>query len=294
MVHNDVHIHISGAFPVKGNSLSFEEFLIQKEMFKINKAVVFVNPIREDLYCCDVGDIVQVINCELDKCIYVCKNSKKINYIGGDPFRLENELLIKNCLKIKNVYPFIYLTMSKNTISNELNFFKKNYSGMFYGIKLHPNLCQANINELNFQCDLPLIIHCGTNIYDHPQNIIKFAKNYKGNICLAHWARFDEVTFRQIDKLNNVFIDTSPTYSLDQICEGNADDRWILSKGICQEQSELFTYVTNFVSVDKIIYGSDVPWGNFKHQKSFFSSLNINDDIKEKIFVKNFNRFVCQ
>lgn len=81
MVHNDVHIHISGAFPVKGNSLSFEEFLIQKEMFKINKAVVFVNPIREDLYCCDVGDIVQVINCELDKCIYVCKNSKKINYI---------------------------------------------------------------------------------------------------------------------------------------------------------------------------------------------------------------------
>ncbi len=152
------------------------------------------------------------------------------------------------------------------------------------GIKLHPDYQDFFVDDERLfpiykKCgELSLIItfHAGLDPYSKevvhapPKSIAKIAKMFKDNTFIAaHMGGMDmsDEVETYLVGTPNVYFDTA------MCCEFLSTDtalRIIKSHG-----------------VDKILFGSDLPWSTVDLQRNFINSLDLTENEKELIFYKN-------
>lgn len=212
-----------------------------------------------------------------------CTKCGHIVYKGKDPLRRYNIELLEQVAKYPNLYPMIYLNISNETICDEIQFYESNYP--IVGYKLHPQTNYRSVDELiDFPTTLPILIHTGLSTYDHPKNVINFAKRHKGPIILAHAARLDVECLKAVNELPNLYLDVCPSNLLFKSKD------FALAAPLREKVSspqDIYSLVLKYVSVDKILFGSDYAWGIPNEELSVVESLPITEADKEKILYKN-------
>ncbi len=288
---NDTHLHITYKPTTIYSHYTFDYFLKDKSKYVAN-TVLFLNPIYSKLYPCKIGHRYTVYDLDDNQnLMFKCDECSNISYVGPDPYREDNIKLLKDCYGKPGLYPYIYLTISNNTLPKEFEFFEKNYKGMFYGIKVHPNLCSRKMSEIKFDSGYPMVVHCGIGIGDDPKDIAKFAKNYSGNVMFAHFAKFDVKALEEIAKLPNAFIDTSPLYLAKDILNKSTKEYYPSKITEIEDLTALIKNLIAIVGEDKVVFGSDCPWGSQTDCIELYQKLNLPQTTKNKIFYENFNRF---
>jgi len=289
MIINDVHVHIS-LEKTLFNSKTFQDFLKDKNKFNINNCVLFAHPLVKRLYDCLLNHTIKVLD-NSDGIEYRCTQCDKVLYSGQDPFHLSNIALINMCNKHKGLFPFLYLTLGK-TIEEEVNYFETNFKNQYYGIKIHPNCCQQKVDKFIFNTDKPLIIHCGKSEIDCASHALNLAKKAKGNVLLAHLARLHPSTLKEIKFHENVFLDMSPTYYLQQIADSNYQKTYESEITKYHNVHDIMMKVIEIVGEDKIIFGSDIPFGNYNDLENLQKTLALDKDLEKKVFETNFYNYL--
>lgn len=158
------------------------------------------------------------------------------------------------------------------------------------GVKLHPDYMQTvfdspkftPILELASELELFVIIHAGFDvispdlIHATPEMIARVKKRHpKLKLVAAHFGAnkmWNEVYSCLAGE--DVYIDTSlaTVYGLDK---------------------SLAEKILNKHDPDKVLFGSDAPWGSAARARDYIDSLAISDDAKEKIFSINALRLLA-
>ena len=293
----DGHIHLDSKFTLQK---------LENDMGKngVLGAIVMPNPIDESIFAKTDGIDVSVggarIKFSRDGSGYYFEHARELGLkpqaLDADYFYNLNKELIESCSGKDNVYPFVLLPCNRELASEILKRLENDLKGRFFGLKFHPNaysfgIHKAGFNHGNFNYDYPVIIHTGVTDYDKPENALKFAKQYGGKVCLAHSARFDEKTLKQIEKMPNVYIDISPSYYLSSVGQGTTQKVFDGQKFAGMSEEDLLKYLLRFVPEDRILAGSDAPFGSIKELKSLAEKLQISESLKQKIFSDNARSF---
>lgn len=287
MLINDIHHHVVCERTTSFSHYTFDTFLKSHSLIK-GKTTLFLHPQYKRLYSCQEGHRCRVIDVD-DGVRFVCESCGKIFYQGSDPYREGNEKLIEMCKGYDNLYPFLYLTLSDSTMQQEMDYFEKNYMSSFYGIKVHPNLCSRKMSEIGFTSNYPMIIHCGMTEYDNAKDIITYAQRYPGKVILAHLARCEESVLKLVAKSNNIYIDTSPTYLPFQVAEKLTNRYFSSVLTDTNNITQLFRNLIDVVGKEKIIFGTDIPWGNIEEARTLYEELALPENQKKSIFQDNFD-----
>lgn len=211
--------------------------------------------------------------------IAYCTQCNKIIYEGKDPIRKYNIELIDIC-KDSNSMPNLLLTLSNTTINEEILFYEKNYPNLFLGYKIHQTTNMRSINEIIKVDSLrPILIHCDSHEYDSIENAIEFSKRYKGNIILAH--SYLLTNSNLISNCNNIYFDICPTDNFKQNKENiNHNHNYDL-------YSNMFKAAINYLPEDKLLFGTDWPYGNVEKNIKEIEKSNIKPKTKQKILSLN-------
>lgn len=294
MKFNDIHVHIAVDDVTFRPDFDFNKFLSESQGH-IDNAVVFLNPITKKFYPPQKGVLKNS-----DRVRVRSSRDHQVEFFNGngiifttpqsymDPYREQNEALLDLCRPHKNLHPFLYLTLNDDSIAREIKYFEENHAGEFYGLKVHPNLTSKKMSEMHFDSHLPLIIHSGVEEYDDPNDILEFAKNYSGKVIIAHYARWERSALEEIAKLDNVYIDTSPSYMPGQIVNKTTDKYTASEITDVADTTTLFKNLIDIVGEDKIIFGTDAPWGNFEEASELMEELDLPSATKDKIFKTNY------
>lgn len=143
----------------------------------------------------------------------------------------------------------------------------------FSGIKLHPveeafapeNPIFAPIFEWAADLDVPVQIHCDrvTSFTGRPQRILECARQYPDvRICAVHLYAPETIEF--LSQVDNVHIEISE-----------------VAKG------ELITRAIDAVGVDRVLYGSDYPYGDPKVILAVLRALGLDDETLDRILSAN-------
>ncbi len=293
MVINDIHRHVVCEEVTCFSHYTFD--VIIESLSRVDgKVAVFLHPMYKKLYPCSESHRYGCVDTE-DGCVrFECKSCGRISYQGSDPYREGNTKLLESCQAHKNLYPFLYLTLSDNTMQQEMDYFEANYKSKFWGIKVHPNLCSKKMSEIHFTSNYPMIIHCGMSEYDNPKDIIKYAKRYPGKVILAHLARCEESVLEEIAKSENIFVDTSPTYLPFQIANKSTNRFYPTPITDVSNTTQLFRNLIDAIGDRKIIFGTDAPWGHEEEAVKIFHELDIPIEQKRNIFQSNFEYFISK
>lgn len=169
--------------------------------------------------------------------------------------------------------------LSNNAVS-QLEYLKKH--GV-KGVKLHPDYQGFMIDDERLfpiyekctELGLIVVFHCGWDCYSPdlvhaPANLsLKVHKMFPNmKMVLAHFGglmRWNEAEQYLIGE--EIYFDTA-------MCASN------------MEKSQIERMILNHDD-NKILFGSDCPWENPKKSLEFILSLNIPDNVKEKILYKN-------
>lgn len=226
--------------------------------------------------------------------------ANQIDYAVVIPDNIENSFNIADFNKarelIKNNNKF-FLLASPQIIkrgSNEIEKYKKLIEdGVVKGIKLFPGhdpyyptdkrclpyykLCQS------LEC--PILFHTGASSnnlnylkWNDPKYIVEIAKKYpKLKIGIAHyfWPKLD-YCYEITKNIFNIYFDISAL----------ADDEVIEKSGGIKKIKNILKKTINDRS-DRVILGSDWPMCKIKDHVDIVNSLNLESDIKNKIFYKN-------
>lgn len=93
--------------------------------------------------------------------------------------------------------------------------------------------------------------------------------------------------------MENAYIDLSPTYLLEDIVT-NKTNKYMSTDVPVEAKtsvSNLIKYLINIIGEDKIVFGSDYPWGSLDDAKKLYDSLDLTQVTKDKIFKHNFENF---
>lgn len=156
------------------------------------------------------------------------------------------------------------------------------------GLKLHPTLQNIPLDDPKIEAavkvfrdaDLPVLTHCGANPYytddskwskvttpafsDFPEIINFCHKWYDTKIIAAHCCTIVDILFKLTKTLDNVYTDTS-----------------MCSAALMQKGVEL-------MGEDKILFGTDVPFGSFQYSIAELDKAFEDDsDIKDKVAYAN-------
>ena len=157
------------------------------------------------------------------------------------------------------------------------------------GIKIHPDYMEYEIDSPAFdeifdvaaELGMFIVTHAGFDvcspekIWASPDRIVRrIARSPKTDLVCAHFGGnmlWDEV----IEKLcgDRIYIDTS-------LCT--------VSKLPRDKAVKLLTKH----SPDKILFGSDCPWCSSRETFEYVDSLQLSDDLKEKIYYKNAEKLI--
>lgn len=262
---------------------TIETIVHEMDYYHIDKSIVMVNPLFEILKCpVDVHHKVAVQDtAEEGRLRLFCTHCRKILYEGPDPVRQFNIELIEATQRYPNrFFPMLYILLSNSTIPTEVKFYESNYPNAFTGYKLHPRFCFRSLEEIkNFPSIRPILIHTGVDYPLTPTNV-QFVKNYKGNIILAHAGRFDPELLALGRVMKNVFIDTSPSSLM---YKGRITDLVSPFNELISEPVDIYKYLIEYVGEDKILFGSDVPWGDYNDEIEILNLAKLTPSTYDKI-----------
>ena len=220
-----------------------------------------------------------------DKLLLKCKTCGKILLETMlDPLCSYNLDLITRTKPYRSILkPLIYISLCKSTIQGEIDFWESYFSNEFVGFKFHPWNDQVNVANFKLRCSKPILIHTGIRELESAKNAITFAENNPSiKIVIAHAAALDEVVLRKIAKMENVFVDCCPSKFMYESK---------LSSLFCPEEinspEDIYYKVLDFLPSNKILFGTDSPWGNSKDELEMISSLHIPESVREQILFKN-------
>lgn len=212
-----------------------------------------------------------------------CTVCKKIVYQGKDPFREYNIELMEFCKEMNNSLPNLVLTLSNSTINEEVSFYEKNFKDLFLGYKIHQTTNMRSINSIKgINSNRPILVHCDSHPYDSIEDAIKFAKRYEGNIVLAHSYLLREENICK--GLNNIYYDVCPIDNF-----RNYRD-FIMHHQVFDEIDNIYEAALEYLDEDRILFGTDWPFGNVERNLEEIEKANIDDAVKQKILRKNGSR----
>lgn len=163
------------------------------------------------------------------------------------------------------------------------------------GIKFHP-MAQGfapyddRLDVVYRMCEeayFPVVFHCGRvsnariNNYADIENILPVIKKYrKIPVILTHMADGNIGDVLKIaDMYENVYFDTSIVITgyppLLKVNEPSWPD------------NEVVEYVIKKVGADRVVFGSDYPWGSPEHDLARFMEIKLSDSEKSKVLGEN-------
>lgn len=290
IIDSHVHLHVSDNDKLdEYNFYNILDLLNDQQKYKINKSVCFLNPFVPELLCkVNCKHRIRIVDKDDKELQIYCENCEKIIYSGIDPLRLLNIQLLKQTREIKSIIPFVYLNISK-AINSEVRYFEQYYGDLVMGYKIHPKLCSRHLSSVTINSNKPIIVHTGVQEETSPADIIKFAKNYKGDVILAHCARFSEKDLLIIKNTSNLYIDISPFLTLYKSIKEKSNTLYDISYfGKINNPTDLLQKLINYVGINKIVFGTDAPFTNFKEELEFILNCDIIKADKEKILFNNF------
>ena len=201
-----------------------------------------------------------------------------------DPLRKYNLELISITKPYRDfIKPILYLSLCRATLQKEIQFFEKNYNNDFVGFKFHPWNDQVNVAKFKVNTAKPILIHTGIRNLESATHAINFAKNNpKLKVVIAHAASLNLEVLKNISIMKNVFIDCCPSEFMFRnrfSCLTYPND--ILSP------EDIYYKVLSIVPSNKILFGTDSPWGNSKQELEIVRNLKISSSIREQILWKN-------
>ncbi len=249
----------------------------------------FVNNNLNDCNCTNPNRHRVGIFEEEGKLVLKCKTCGNIIFYSTfDPLHKYNVALI-NLTKPyrKRVRPLIYLSLCHSTIQTEIDFFEKCYGNEFVGFKLHPWNDQVSVADFMLHSSKPILIHTGIRDLESGANAIAFAKNNPNvKIVIAHASALDENCLRQIAIMENVFVDCCPSVFMFK----NRFSSFLSPEDI-HSPEDIYYKVLDYVPSDKILFGSDSPWGNSRDELDVVNRLHIPESVREQILYKNATEF---
>lgn len=198
------------------------------------------------------------------------------------PFNEVNGALIAESIRLLETRPewaFPFLRFNPRTTSPEQleALLREN---AFYGVKLHPrsqNFDGASSDffphyEVVQASGLPLIFHTRKNDhYSDPDRIVTIARNFGGlKLVLGHFADLSIPAIKEMRDHPEVYLETS----LFGVSPYNVK---------C---------VANLVGADRLLYGSDAPYGDQEIEAMQITKARIPDADKEKILYGNAARLL--
>lgn len=163
------------------------------------------------------------------------------------------------------------------------------------GIKLHPmaqgfDVRDRRLDELYDVCNnlsFPILIHCGRvsnarlNEYSDIECILPIIENYPNlPIILAHMADGNvECVLETSKKYSNVYFDTSIVITGYPEIRRVNEPSWL--------DDEEVVAIINEVGAQRIIFGSDFPWGSPIHDIKRILNFKLTDGQKSLIFSGN-------
>lgn len=182
--------------------------------------------------------------------------------------------------------PILYLSLCNSTLQSEINFFEKNFAGEFVGFKLHPWNDQVSVADFKVNTSKPILIHTGLRSIESAANAITFAKNNSSTkVIIAHAASLDDTYLQEIARTPNIFIDCCPSVFMFQnrsSCFAHPE------KLSCPE--DIYYKVLRIVPSDKILFGTDSPWGNTSEELAVVRNLKVPEKVKKQILYTNAKR----
>lgn len=163
------------------------------------------------------------------------------------------------------------------------------------GIKFHP-MAQCfdpnddrleKVYKISSEIAFPIVFHCGRvsnariNNYSDIDMLVKVIKKYpKIPFVLTHMVdgNIGDV-FKLADMYENVYFDTSIIITgYPSLLEVN-EPSW--------RDNEVVEYVVNKVGADRLVFGSDYPWGSPGHDLNRFMEMKLEDCQKSMILGEN-------
>lgn len=163
------------------------------------------------------------------------------------------------------------------------------------GIKIHPSVQGflpddsrlQSIYEYCNQIEFPIFFHCGLtsevriNNFSDLEKIMPVIDKYRNiPIILGHMAegKVNDVLWLA-QKFKNVYFDTSIAIS-GLLCIKRVHD-------YCWQDDEVVIDVINKVGADRIIFGSDYPFGSPKHDAYRLINMSLSDEYKRLVLGGN-------
>lgn len=245
-------------------------------------SIVFTNlPINEII--CKQYHIVRLESVINGKHKYICSTCNKTVYYGDDPFVRYNDELIKQMQGNELVFPFIPISPYS---LEQIEYYEHAYPGLIYGYKLHPNYSNYNIDQFKPRQDRIYIVHSGVGEKENPLKIIDFAKNLDGIVIIAHLGRFCKQAYDLARTMDNVYFDCSPLFLLWKSYIAHSDRLFDSSfLGTFSTPSDMIERVADYIGVDKLVYGSDAPFGDYSFDMDCCRALDIS--LRDQICSKN-------
>jgi len=194
---------------------------------------------------------------------------------------VENVRIIKETTKNKQIYGLIRTTPNNYTRQDYLKKLEKLFetNDKIVGLKINPSTekhqivdpIYANALELLNDHNLVLLVHCGRWIeMSGWHHVIPVAKRYRNiKIIMGHMGgTHPDLSFPAIDAaqpLRNVFMDTSQTRQ-----------PVVLERGIEK------------LGPNRILFGSDMPWGDYLQNLVGLLQLEDNENFLNKVLRENF------
>jgi predicted TIM-barrel fold metal-dependent hydrolase len=303
----DAHAHVGKDYfnysikKDKEFNLPIEKLMKLMKKNKIGKTIVSVCPSIKEITCCLPADIYskgKKIICKCPKC------GKITAKLDCDPYRKYNIKLAREISKLKmngKIIPFFVIHLQNPFFKEELEFYLKKYKK--FGIKLHTFTSKRSalyVKNHFKNVKVPILIHTGHEDYTSPKEIIEFAKEYEGNVLMAHAARLSKKYLNKINYIKNLFVDVAPLTSFYKRILANDYTTILENKTTFKKVNspeKLYYFLLKQVSYKKLLFGTDAPWCNkfgqgYEQEISIFRNLKVKKNIKEKIAYKNYELFL--
>lgn len=274
------HVKIDENFITNINSS-----ILSMKNSEIDKCVVSIDPFVKELKCDKDFYHFVSINDYNDSLKTHCHQCDKEFVYNEDPFQKYNKILLDNLNEF--FIPFLTLPVVNNFIKDEI----KNYQDYIYGLKIYTGLSEKTLDELqDFNFDFPLLIHTGMQNNQNPKNMLKFLKKYRGQIILAHYARFCPEVLDIIQHSPNIYIDTSPTIYLFKNYILNFKRGGLFDKRNINVPEDIYYKALELYGVDKIIFGTDYPFSDRLEEMNLIKKINLSKNDFEKITYGNIKK----
>jgi len=231
---------------------------------------------------------------EMQEGIMDFKNNK-----NQDPYFKWNFNMMES-LKSKKVFievfPFLYLPPEINLAKKSMEKYESIFRGKKFGYKIHSQGIREEIQNLRgINSHRPIIIHSSID-YSSPEDILKYFSDYEGNVLLAHFAKFDIKSLKQIKNLPNFFIDSSISTIMFEALKSKSP-RIYYSEELSKVKSPLDLYLSvgKICGFGKILFATDYPLSQTPrdlYKKEIEVLLKIPQKQREKISYKNTLKFL--